>query len=68
MMTRLEGAMTTTRLPHFENIEGLLIKTKNAMPVPVMSPLSDGYVQQIEACRNAKHTKIRFLRNNDAGN
>lgn len=49
MMTRLEGAMTTTRLPHFENIEGLLVKTKNAMPVPVMSPLSDGYAQQIEA-------------------
>jgi len=48
MMSRLEGAMTTTRLPHFENFEGLIVKTKNATPVPVISPLTDGYAQQIE--------------------
>lgn len=49
MMSRLEGAMTTTRLPHFEDFEGLIVKTKNATPVPVISPLADGYAQQIEA-------------------
>jgi len=49
MMARLEGAMTTTRLPHFEDFEGLLVKTKNATPVPIISPLADGYAQQIEA-------------------
>jgi len=48
MLTRLEGAMTTTRLPHFENFEGIIAKTKNALPVPVISPLSDGYTQQME--------------------
>jgi CRISPR-associated protein Cst2 len=48
MMSRLEGAMTTTRLPHFEDFEGLIVKTKNAAPVPVISPLTDGYAQQIE--------------------
>jgi CRISPR-associated protein Cst2 len=48
MMSRLEGAMTTTRLPHFEDFEGLITKTKNATPVPIISPLTDGYAQQIE--------------------
>ena len=69
MMTRLEGAMTTTRLPHFENIEGLKLgEAKNAMPVPCDEPISDGYVQRDRSnCRNAKHPKSRILiRNNDA--
>jgi len=48
MMTRLEGAMTTTRLPHFETFEGVIAKTENASPVPVISPLTDGYAQQME--------------------
>lgn len=48
MMTRLEGAMTTTRLPHFEDFDGAIVKAKNATPVPVISPLVESYVQQIE--------------------
>ncbi len=48
MMMRLEGAMTTTRLPHFENVEGLIITMEKAMPVPVLSPISDCYERQIE--------------------
>jgi len=57
MMARLEGAMTTTRLPHFEDIEGLIVKTKNATPVPVISPLSDGYTQQIETIAGTQNTQ-----------
>jgi CRISPR-associated protein Cst2 len=48
MMTRLEGAMTTTRLPHFGDFEGVIAKTENALPVPVISPLTDNYTQQME--------------------
>lgn len=55
MMSRLEGAMTTTRLPHFEDFEGLIVKTKNATPVPIISPLADGYAQQIEAIVSAQN-------------
>jgi len=55
MMARLEGAMTTTRLPHFEDFEGLIVKTKNATPVPVISPLADSYAQQIEAIASAQN-------------
>jgi CRISPR-associated protein Cst2 len=57
MMARLEGAMTTTRLPHFEDLEGLIVKTKNATPVPVISPLSDGYTQQIETIAGTQNTQ-----------
>jgi CRISPR-associated protein Cst2 len=49
MMTRLEGAMTTTRLPHFEAMEGLIVVATTAMPVPLVSPLSEEYIEQIEA-------------------
>jgi len=48
MLSRLEGAMTTTRLPHTSEIEGLIIIATNAMPVPLISPLKDDYKVQIE--------------------
>jgi len=48
MLMRLEGAMTTTRLPHFEGCDGVLVKSRNATPVPIISPLVDNYSQQIE--------------------
>jgi CRISPR-associated protein Cst2 len=55
MMARLEGAMTTTRLPHFGDFEGVIVKTKNATPVPVISPLADNYAQQIESIASASN-------------
>jgi len=48
MLSRLEGAMTTTRLPHTSEIDGLIIKTTNAMPVPLITPLKDNYKEQLE--------------------
>ncbi|MEM3694884.1 MAG: DevR family CRISPR-associated autoregulator [Candidatus Bathyarchaeia archaeon] len=48
MMTRLEGAMTSTRLPHLGDFTGLIVKTVNAFPVPIISPLKDDYMHQIE--------------------
>ncbi|MEM2999895.1 MAG: DevR family CRISPR-associated autoregulator [Candidatus Bathyarchaeia archaeon] len=48
MIARLEGAMTTTRLPHFGEFQGAIAIKKNAAPVPVISPLADGYIQQMK--------------------
>jgi len=48
MMMRLEGAMTTTRLPHVETVEGAIVISTQTQPVPLISPLNDGYIDQIE--------------------
>jgi CRISPR-associated protein Cst2 len=49
MMMRLEGAMSSTRLPHFGDFTGVIVKSKKAFPVPVISPLKEDYIHQIEA-------------------
>lgn len=51
MFMRPEGAMTTTRLPHTENFEGIIVVSKVNYPVPVISPIRDDYTQQIESIR-----------------
>lgn len=48
MFLRTEGAMTTTRLPHAEGFEGLIIVSKTNFPTPVISPLSDSYESEIK--------------------
>mgnify|MGYP000641303465 CR=1 FL=1 len=45
---RPDGAMTTTRLPHIEGAEGLVLVAKTAVPVPLLSPLRDDYRQQLK--------------------
>lgn len=57
MMARLEGAMTTTRLPHFEAMEGLIVVANTAMPVPLVSPLSEEYIKQIEDIAGTQNIK-----------
>jgi CRISPR-associated protein Cst2 len=53
MFTRPEGAMTTTRLPHVVDFEGVIVYSTKPMPVPVISPLKDDYVSEIEKIANA---------------
>ena len=53
MFLRTEGAMTTTRLPHIENFEGLIVVSKVNYPAPVISPLKDDYRQQIESIKTS---------------
>jgi CRISPR-associated protein Cst2 len=48
MFLRTEGAMTTTRLPHTENFEGVIVVSRVNYPAPVISPLKDDYAQEIE--------------------
>ncbi len=45
---RPDGAMTTTRLPHIEGAEGLVLVAKTAVPVPLLSPLREDYRQQLQ--------------------
>jgi len=59
MLIRLEGAMTTTRLPHFEECEGIIVESRNATPVPMISPLADDYIKQIENI-TTEHAIHRF--------
>lgn len=47
-LMRTDGAMTSTRLPHIESINGLLVISENNFPVPVVSPLNNDYINQIE--------------------
>ena len=52
MFMRPEGAMTSTRLPHTEDFEGLIIVSKTNVPVPIISPLRGDYKTQIEAIQS----------------
>jgi CRISPR-associated protein Cst2 len=46
---RPEGAMTTTRFPHIEGIEGIVLISRQAVPVPMLSPLREDYREKLEA-------------------
>jgi CRISPR-associated protein Cst2 len=43
LFARTNGAMTSTRLPHVEEVEGVVVASTRNFPVPVPSPLNDGY-------------------------
>jgi CRISPR-associated protein Cst2 len=53
MFLRTEGAMTTTRLPHTENFEGVIVVSRVNYPAPVISPLKDDYAQEIERIKTS---------------
>jgi CRISPR-associated protein Cst2 len=59
MFLRTEGAMTTTRLPHTEKFEGIIVYTLTNFPVPVISPLKDDYAQQIKGVANKIGAQIK---------
>lgn len=48
-LIRTEGAMTSTRLPHVEGIEGAVVISEKNFPAPVISPINDDYLDQLEA-------------------
>lgn len=51
-LMRTDGAMTSTRLPHVEGIEGIVTISKKNFPVPVVSPLNENFIAQIEEIVN----------------
>jgi CRISPR-associated protein Cst2 len=48
MFTKTEGAMTSTRLPHTTDFSGIIVVAKNNIPVPVISPLKENYIEEVE--------------------
>jgi len=60
---RPDGAMTTTRLPHIEGIEGVVLVARSAVPVPLLSPLRDDYREQLKTL--AKKQGVDVLEFND---
>lgn len=48
MFARTDGAMTSTRLPHPEDLEGIVAVSSRNFPVAVTSPLQDEYKQRLE--------------------
>jgi CRISPR-associated protein Cst2 len=48
MFARTEGAMTSTRLPHATDFSGVIIVSKNNVPVPVISPLKENYIEEVK--------------------
>jgi len=57
MMMRLEGAMTTTRLPHFGAFEGVIVTSQKGVPVPIVSPLIEGYKDQVKKISKGANIK-----------
>lgn len=45
---RTDGAMVSTRLPHAEKIEGVIVVSEKNFPVPVLSPMSETYIDTLE--------------------
>jgi CRISPR-associated protein Cst2 len=62
MFLRPEGAMTTTRLPHANNFTGIIVVSKSNYPAPVISPLHDAYVKEIQNIKGVlKNNKIEVI-------
>ncbi len=47
-LMRTDGAMMSTRLPHVEMLEGAIVTSEVNFPVPIVSPLRDGYMEEVE--------------------
>lgn len=62
LLQRGDGAMTSTRLPHVEGVEGVIAVSRRNAPAPIISPLREDYGQQLEAlaASNGSLTLHRF--------
>lgn len=65
MFMRVEGAMTSTRLPHTEGFEGIIVISKSNFPVPVVSPLKDNYKEEIGEIKTSLSDNIIGLKKFD---
>jgi CRISPR-associated protein Cst2 len=62
-LKRPDGAMTTTRFPHIEGIEGIVLISRQAVPVPMLSPLREDYREKLKTL--AEKQSIEFKEFND---
>jgi len=47
-LKRPDGAMTSTRFPHIEGIEGIVLISRQSVPVPMLSPLREDYREKLK--------------------
>jgi CRISPR-associated protein Cst2 len=59
MFLHPEGAMSTTRLPHTDEFKGVIIYTQTNFPVPVISPLKDSFINQINDISSKINAKVQ---------
>lgn len=60
LFTRPEGAMTTTRLPHVEDFSGIIVYSTEPMPVPVISPLRNDYINEVKEIAKNLGNSLKF--------
>jgi CRISPR-associated protein Cst2 len=58
-LKRPDGAMTTTRFPHIEGIEGIVLISRRAVPVPMLSPLREDYREKLKMLATGQGVPFR---------
>ena len=58
MFTRVEGAMTTTRLPHVLGCSGAIVVSKKPTPVCIMSPLQENYMEDTRKIAQKENLEV----------
>jgi len=59
MFIRVEGAMTTTRLPHIMDCSGAIVISKRPMPVCVLSPLQENYLEETNCIAKRENFEVQ---------
>jgi CRISPR-associated protein Cst2 len=55
MFLRMDGAMTSTRLPHLESFAGAIVVSRSNDTVPAFSPLADDYLDKLNRLSKVKN-------------
>jgi len=59
-----DGAMTSTRLPHLEGIEGVIVISNSNCPVPLISPLKKNYREELKnVSQNQNYIELQEFNN-----
>jgi CRISPR-associated protein Cst2 len=58
-LKRPDGAMTTTRFPHIGGIEGIVLISRQAVPVPMLSPLREDYREKLKTLAEKQGIECR---------
>jgi len=58
-LKRPDGAMTTTRFPHIEGMEGIVLISRQPVPVPMLSPLREDYREKLETLAQKQGVEAR---------
>lgn len=57
-LKRPDGAMRSTRFPHIERAEGLIVISSRPVPVPLLSPLRDDYRDKLRELASLQECEV----------